>query len=87
MDSPRPLSFEDFQALLAGWLHLNVEQLQPEAYFVSTLGLDSLRLLQLMLKLEQLGGSLSLETAWQIQTVGDAYRHYRQALDAGHGQN
>jgi len=72
-----PLSFEDFQAMLADLLNVDVAQLTPEAYFITDLGIDSLRMIQVLLQLEQRGLKLSLESAWRIQTVGDAYRYYQ----------
>jgi acyl carrier protein len=73
-----PLSFEAFQAILADLLKVDVDQVRPEAYFVSDLGADSLRLLQMLLYLEEQGVELSLSSAWQIQTVSDAYRVYQE---------
>lgn len=75
-----PLSFEAFQAMLADLLNVDVAQLTPEAYFVSDLNVDSLRMLQVLLRLEEMGVELPLELAWRIQTVGDAYRYYRERV-------
>lgn len=71
-----PLSFEDFQALLADLLDVDISLLTPEAYFVTDLGLDSLHMVQALLGMEQKGFHISLEAIWQIQTIGDAYRYY-----------
>ena len=73
-----PLSFEAFQAMLADLLNVDVAQVTPEAYFITDLGLDSIRMLEILLCLEEMGVELSLELAWRIQTVGDAYRYYQQ---------
>jgi acyl carrier protein len=78
MTSLELLSFEDFQAVLADLLNVDLAQLAPEAYFITDLGVDSLRMVQMLLRLEEMGVELSLESAWQIQTVGDAYRYYQQ---------
>ena len=75
MPTLEPLSFEDFQAMLADLLNVDVAQLTPEAYFITDLGIDSLRMIQVLLQLEQRGFKLSLESAWRIQTVDDAYRY------------
>jgi len=71
-----PLSFEAFRCLLAELLEVDVARIVPEAYFITDLGVDSLHMLHALLRLEQLGLQLKLELAWQIQTVGDAYRLY-----------
>ncbi len=78
MTQLEPLSFEAFQAMLAELLDVNVDQLLPGTYFVTDLGVDSMRMLQMLLLLEEMGLELPLDAAWQIQTVGDAYRHYQQ---------
>ena len=75
-----PLSFEAFQAMLADLLKVDVTQVTPEAYFITDLGVDSIRMVQMLLRLEELGIELSLESAWRIQTVGDAYRYYQQQI-------
>jgi len=70
-------SFREFQALLADLLQLDEAQVTPDAYFVTDLGVDSLRMLHLLFLLEDLGIDVSLHSAWQIQTVEDAYSYYR----------
>jgi acyl carrier protein len=78
MTSLELLSFEDFQAVLADLLNVDLAQLAPEAYFITDLGVDSLHMMQMLLRLEEMGVELSLESAWRIQTVGDAYCYYQQ---------
>ena len=73
-----PLSFEAFQTMLANLLKVDVSQVTPEAYFITDLGVDSMRMLEILLCLEEMGVELSLELAWRIQTVDDAYRYYQQ---------
>jgi acyl carrier protein len=73
-----PLSFEQFQTLLADILHVEAVQVQPEAYFVTDLGVDSVRLVEMMLRLESLGVEISPDLVWRIQTVGEAYRYYQE---------
>lgn len=80
MTHPQPLSFEEFRTILADVLHVDPAKIKPEAYFVTDLGVDSLRMLKLLLKLEQMGVEFRLEVAPRIQTVGEAYDYYRQEL-------
>jgi len=75
-----PIPFEAFQAMLADLLQVDPDQVVPGAYFVTDLGVDSIRMLKLLLRLEKLGVELRLELATRIQTVGDAYDYYRQEL-------
>jgi len=78
-----PLSFEAFRTMLADMLNVDEAKLTPEASFITDLGVDSLRLVQVLLRLEQMGFKLSLESAWRIQTVGDAYRYYQEQVGDG----
>ena len=73
-----PLSFEAFQALLADLLNLDVARITPEAYFITDLGVDSIRMVEVLLRLEEMGLEVSPDLAWEIPTVGDAYRYYQR---------
>ena len=74
----QPLTFEQFQILMADVLHVEIAQVKPEAYFVTDLGVDSVRLVEMMLRLEALGLELSPDLVWRIQTVGEAYQYYQE---------
>lgn len=74
----KPLSFKEFQALLADILEGDPEQMQSQAYFVTDLGVDSLKLTEMMLQFQALGLELSPHLAWRIQTVGEAYQYYQE---------
>lgn len=78
MSRLEPLSFEQFQQLLADLLQIDRARLQPHAHWVADVGLDSLRIVQLLLQLEQMGLPLVFDRAWEIQTVEDAYRYYQE---------
>ncbi len=73
-----PISFEEFQRLLAGMLQLEENQVVPEASFVTDLQVDSIKLVEMMLGLEENGINIPMEAAWDVQTVGDAYRVYKE---------
>ena len=73
-----PLAWAEFQSLVAKVLHIDPALATPEAYFIIDLGVDSLRLVDVLLKLEELGLEISPDLAWEIQTVGDAYRYYTE---------
>ena len=75
---PEQLSFPAFQALVAELLDVDAVRLTPDAYFITDLGVDSLRLADILLRLEDLGVEVSPDLAWQVQTVGDAYRVYQE---------
>lgn len=76
------MSFDAFRRLVAAELRLDEAQVTPEAAFVDDLLVDSIRMVDLMLRLEELGINIPLETAWEIRTVEDAYRCYVDAAGA-----
>jgi acyl carrier protein len=70
-------SFEEFRHFLSDTLGVAEETLTPEAHFLYDLAIESLTLVELLLQLElRLGRKIPLDTAWAIETVGDAYRFY-----------
>jgi acyl carrier protein len=70
------LTFKQFQDIIAQELVLPREKVVPEASFIEDLLVDSIRMVEMMLKLEEMGMSIPLEAAWSIETVEDAYREY-----------
>ena len=74
-----PVTFEEFKHMLADVLQVDETKVVPEASFVSDLLVDSIKLVELMLGLEENGINIPMEAAWDVQTVGDAYRVYRDS--------
>ena len=66
-------TFEEFQELLSKRMGLPVERFTPEASFLDDLGIDSIRMTELMLEFDRLGINIPPEAVWDLQTVGDAY--------------
>jgi acyl carrier protein len=77
------IAFAQFRAAIAEELQVDEKRVVPGASFVDDLYADSLQLLRLMLRLEEMGITIPIEAAWQIQTVGDAYQLYRESLAGG----
>lgn len=71
-----PLTFDQFRTTLSEVLLVEEERITPEASFTKDLYVDSLRLVELVLTIEQLGAEIPSDTFWEIQTVGDAYDVY-----------
>jgi acyl carrier protein len=70
-------SFDEFRHFLSDTLGVAEAALTPEAHFMYDLGIESLTLVELLLQLElRMGRKIPLDTAWAIETVGDAYRFY-----------
>ena len=74
----KPLSFEEFQAFLADILDVEIEHIKPQAYFIKDLGVDSLKLAEMLLQFQAHGLEFSPDLAWRIQTVGEAYQYYQE---------
>lgn len=75
-DSPVP--FETFRDIIAQELQVEKERVVPEASFVDDLLADSIKLVEMMLSMEENGIGIPIESAWEVETVGDAYQLYRQ---------
>lgn len=76
------ITFEEFRRIVAEELDVDESKVSPEASFVEDLMADSIQLVEMMLSLEERGILIPIEAAWQVRTVGDAYRLYVQALEA-----
>ncbi|MGM0374714.1 MAG: acyl carrier protein, partial [Chloroflexota bacterium] len=75
-----PISFEDFRDLITQELQVEKEQVVRDASFLDDLQADSIQLVEMMLRMEELGVTIPLESAWEVETVGDAYRLYQENL-------
>ncbi len=76
------ITFEEFRRIVAEELDVDESKVLPEASFVEDLMADSIQLVEMMLSLEERGILIPIEMAWQVRTVGDAYRLYTEALEA-----
>jgi acyl carrier protein len=77
-----PMTFQEFRRIIARELQVDEEQVIREASFMEDLSADSIQLVSLMLRMEDLGIGIPLEAAWEIETVGDAYRLYQERSDS-----
>jgi acyl carrier protein len=71
-----PITFEEFQHIIARELNVDEKLVVPEASFEDTLYADSIRLVELLLRLSQQGITIPMEEAWSVKTVGEAYKVY-----------
>ncbi len=79
MNDMREMAFPEFRSFLAEALGVAEEEMKPETRLFLDLHVDSLRILELVAKLEKLlGRELPSDLAWEIRTVDDAYRFYLQ---------
>jgi len=73
-------SFEEFKKIIAEELLVDEEEITPRTSFLTDLRVDSVRMVDMMLRLEEQGISIPLEAGWQIETVGDAYQFYLEGI-------
>jgi acyl carrier protein len=64
--------------MIAEELQMEKEEVVRDATFVEDLLTDSVRLVEMMLHLEERGIEIPIDSAWEIETVGDAYELYRR---------
>ena len=70
------LSFDEFKQIVAESLITNPDKLTPETHFITDLAVDSIRLVELYIRFQELGIEIPPDAVWQIQTVGDAFHYY-----------
>jgi acyl carrier protein len=57
---------------------LSEEKLTLEASLIQDLQVDSLALASMMLRMEEMGFDFPIESAWEMETVGDIYNMYKK---------
>jgi acyl carrier protein len=72
------LTFEEFKHIVAERLQVEEGKVIPEAAFMEDLMVDSIQLVDMFLRLEEMGIVIPLEEAWEVRTVGEAYEVYRK---------
>jgi len=74
------MPFDQFVNVIAEALIMDPSQLTPEANFITDLAVDSIRMVELYLRFQELGIEIPRDAVWQILTVGDAYDFYVRNL-------
>jgi len=78
----KDVTFGEFTQIIAHELQVEESKVVREASFTEDLLADSIQLVNMMLRLEEQGVSIPIEAAWEVETVGDAYRVYREHVAA-----
>ncbi len=81
-----PIAFEEFRRIIARELNVDEKLVVPEASFEDTLYADSIRLVELLLRLSQQGITIPMEEAWSVKTVGEAYTVYCRHAGGGNAK-
>jgi acyl carrier protein len=83
MAEAKVLSFTEFQGFLADALEIRVSALGRDASFLRDLEVESLKLVEMILRMEaDLGAKIPVESAWRVETVGDVYQYYLKQIGA-----
>ena len=72
------MAFQEFRRIVAEELQIEEERVVRSASFVEDLLADSIKLMELMLRMEERGFRIPVESAWEVETVGDAYRLFSE---------
>jgi len=80
LSTDKKWTFEEFQEMLANRMGMPVEKFHEKASFLDDLGIDSIRMTELILEFDRLGINIPPEAVWDLQTVGDAYKFYIKNL-------
>lgn len=79
----RSFSFEDFKEVLSESLGLDTSRLDRETSFINDLGVDSLSLVNLVVRIEkQYGVKVNLGNVWSLSSVGEAYDMFIKEMDS-----
>jgi acyl carrier protein len=77
----RRITLEEFRRIVAEELDVDEEQVVPDASFTEDLLADSIQLVEMMLRLEEMGICIPMEAAWKLRTVEDAYKFYTEQTE------
>jgi acyl carrier protein len=77
-EEKKDVTFDEFTQIIAQELQVEESKVVREASFTEDLLADSIQLVNMMLRLEEQGVSIPIEAAWEVETVGDAYRVYKE---------
>ncbi len=81
--SATALSFDEFRQFLSNTLGIAEMALTPDAHFMNDLAIESLKMVELILQFEhRFGIQIPSDMAWEIETVGDAYKYYLKQVAA-----
>lgn len=76
------VSFQSFKAMVAEYLGVDRDSVTDTALFVEDLGIDSLSLMNFIIRLEtEYKIDCAMDTLWTIKNVGDAYRVFFREKD------
>ncbi|HEX3043816.1 MAG TPA: acyl carrier protein [Bacillota bacterium] len=74
-------SFDQFKLMIADHLGVDVNRITKDTSFLDDLGIDSLSLVNFIIKLEKMYQiKIELDHVWQLKNIGEAYEILRQRI-------
>jgi len=77
-----PMTYDEFTNFISPVLLIEQAELTSEASFADDLFVDSIKLVEMALRIDQLGVEIPTEEYWKVETVGDAYDLYMRHTNA-----
>lgn len=76
------ITMEDFKTIISDHLGINIDDIKPESNFINDFRIDSLSLVNFIIKLEmKLGIKLPTEQLIQMRDMETAFKVISEALD------
>jgi len=80
--SGRTLDFQEFRTIVGGFLGLEVSDLRPESNIYQEIGIDSLGLVNLGVKIQKrFGITIPAAAVIEIRTIGELYEAIRTLVE------
>ena len=77
------ISFDGFKTLVSDSLGIDIELLNASTSFRDDLGIDSLSIINFIIKLEyRYRIKVNLENVWSLRNIGDIYRYFIECLES-----
>jgi acyl carrier protein len=78
------VNFDQFKQMVADHFGFKTEQLLHATSFIDDLGIDSLSLVNFVIKLERKYGiKIEMDSVWQLKSIGEAFEIFIQKYTAG----
>ncbi len=81
-----PPSFDRFKHMIADHFGFETDRLEHATSFLDDLGIDSLSLINFVVKLElKYGIKIDMDSVWDLRSVGEAYKIFRKKIEVAGG--
>lgn len=76
-------SFDQFKQMIADHLGVDARQITRDTSFLDDLGVDSLSLVNFIIKLEKMYHiKIELDHVWRLKNIGEAYEIFMQRVNS-----